>query len=62
MCDRIVIAPKGSVLVLKLQEKVEPYPYAELVAISDDMKLKMGIEVVFLQGWDVVAFWEKNND
>jgi hypothetical protein len=54
-----IVAPKGSVLVLKLQDNQHPYLQSELAEITNQMKLKLGVDVIMIQGWDVVGFWKK---
>jgi DNA polymerase III alpha subunit (gram-positive type) len=54
-----IVAPKGSVLVLKLQDNQHPYLQSELAEMTNQMKLKLGVDVILIQGWDVVGFWEK---
>ena len=54
-----IVAPKGSVLVLKLQDNQHPYLQSELAEMTNQMKLKLGVDVIMIQGWDVVGFWEK---
>jgi dsDNA-specific endonuclease/ATPase MutS2 len=56
-----IVAPKGSVLVLKLQDNQHPYLQSELAEITNQMKLKLGVDVIMIQGWDVAGFWEKEN-
>jgi hypothetical protein len=56
-----IVAPKGSVLVLKLQDNQHFYLQSELVEMTNQMKLTLGVDVILIQGWDVAGFWEKEN-